>query len=63
MIGVKVDQNDNKSMPMTEQGPGYISTGTFFLIAPLVVMAGMFIIMNIAWLIETIFPDKKRYCN
>ena len=63
MIGVKVDQNDNKSMPMTEQGPGYISTGTFFLIAPLVVMAGMFIIMNIAWLIETIFTDKKHYCN
>ena len=74
MIGVKTDQNTSKTSQPTnnntngqttqvnEQAIAIILTASFPLQC-LIAIVVMFILMNLVWLVEGLFMDKKNYCG
>ena len=72
MIGIKTDQNAGKtSQPMNtngqvaqvnEQGaPAFFAMA--FPLQCLVVIVGFFLLLNLIWLVEGLFMDKRDYCG
>jgi hypothetical protein len=70
MIGIKTDQNAGKTPQPTnngqisEQTPGIVLI--MFSSYPMMVLSAivaMFLLMNLAWLVEGLFMDKKNYCG
>jgi hypothetical protein len=71
MIGVKTDQNTGKTTQPTnngqvaqvnEQGVVAIVMASFPLMC-LTVIVGMFLLLNLIWLVEGLFFDKRDYCG
>jgi hypothetical protein len=69
MIGVKTDQNTGKtSQPMNnngqvnEQAIVAIVMGSFPLLC-LTAIVAFFLLLNLIWLVEGLFMDKKNYCG
>jgi type II secretory pathway component GspD/PulD (secretin) len=70
MIGIKTDQNAGKipqptnNGQISEQTPGIVLI--MFSSYPMMVLSAivaMFLLMNLAWLVEGLFMDKKNYCG
>jgi hypothetical protein len=70
MIGIKTDQNAGKTPQPTnngqisEQTPGIvlIMFSSYPMMALSAIVA-MFLVMNLIWLVEGLFMDKKNYCG
>jgi hypothetical protein len=71
MIGVKTDQNTGKTSQPTnngqvaqvnEQGVVAIVMASFPLMC-LTVIVGFFLLLNLIWLVEGLFMDKRDYCG
>jgi len=71
MIGVKTDQNTGKTSQPTnngqvaqvnEQGVVAIVMASFPLMC-LTVIVGFFLLLNLIWLVEGLFFDKRNYCG
>jgi ribosomal protein L17 len=71
MIGVKTDQNTGKTTQPTnngqvaqvnEQGVVAIVMASFPLMC-LTVIVGFFLLLNLIWLVEGLFMDKRDYCG
>jgi len=70
MIGIKTDKNTGKTPQPTnngqisEQTPGIVVI--MFSSYPMMALSAiviMFLLMNLAWLVEGLFFDKKNYCG
>jgi hypothetical protein len=69
MIGIKTDQNAGKTTQPTNNGQvaQVNEQGAFFAMAfplqCLVVIVGFFLLLNLIWLVEGLFMDKRDYCG
>ena len=71
MIGIKTDQNAGKTSQPTNNGQvaqvNEQGAAAFFAMAfplqCLVVIVGFFILLNLIWLVEGLFMDKRDYCG